>query len=127
MNWQKYSIDEWLEQFGIWCNQCTIKGGNLPDGLHANQIYYLMRQVEPMPTKPSVICEISDDEALAVNNLLCQAFELLGADIEMMIANKVHGRGLRTLAEYYGLSFKQVNIAVNNARYYLAGCVKTRP
>ena len=44
MDWSKYTIDGWLEQFGAWCETVRMKGGDLPDGLHINQIYWLMRE-----------------------------------------------------------------------------------
>ncbi|VCX05499.1 hypothetical protein BANRA_00008 [Acinetobacter baumannii] len=44
MDWNKYTIDGWLEQFGAWCETVRMKGGDLPDGLHINQIYWLMRE-----------------------------------------------------------------------------------
>ena len=39
MDWSKYTIDGWLEQFGAWCETVRMKGGDLPDGLHINQIF----------------------------------------------------------------------------------------
>lgn len=39
MDWAKYTIDGWLEQFGAWCETVRMRGGGLPDGLHINQIY----------------------------------------------------------------------------------------
>lgn len=44
MDWSKYTIDGWLEQFGAWCETVRMKDGDLPDGLHINQIYWLMRE-----------------------------------------------------------------------------------
>ncbi len=101
MNWHKYTIDEWLEQFGAWCNTCMAKGGNLPDGLHVNQIYWLIQSVEPRRTKSYPRCEISDDEALAVNRLLCHGMAALPAQITLVIQHKVQGRSLRELAINY--------------------------
>lgn len=38
MDWSKYTIDGWLEQFGAWYETVCMKGGD-SDGLHINQIY----------------------------------------------------------------------------------------
>lgn len=85
MNWHKYTIDEWLEQFGAWCNTCMAKGGNLPDGLHINQIYWLMRSVEPRVSKYYPRCEISDDEAGEINRLLREGMQILPKQVELVI------------------------------------------
>ncbi|TWV80434.1 antiterminator Q family protein [Moraxella sp. VT-16-12] len=121
MNWQKYTIDEWLEQFGTWCNQCVAQGGNLPDGLHINQIYWLMQSVEPRPTRPKTICRISDDEAMEINRLLCQAKKVLPTQIELLVANKVQKISLREIAEIYGVKKDKVYLMVMNGLFYLAG------
>lgn len=49
-----------------------MKGGDLPDGLHINQIYWLMREADrELPKGKSYIrCEISDYEADQIQALL---------------------------------------------------------
>ncbi|WP_447506116.1 hypothetical protein [Acinetobacter pittii] len=48
-----------LEQFGAWCETVRMKGGDLPDGLHINQIHWLMREADrELPKGKSYIrCE----------------------------------------------------------------------
>lgn len=122
MMWQKYTLDEWLEQFGAWCNTCMDKGGRLPDGLHINQIYWLMQSVEPRRTKKSYpACEISDDEALAVNRLLCQVSEILPDEMMLVVMHKVHKDSLREVADITGKSYAYVQSLVKCGIYYLAG------
>lgn len=121
MNWHKYTIDEWLEQFGAWCNTCMDKGGNLPDGLHINQIYWLMRSVEPRVSKYYPRCEISDDEAGEINRLLREGMQILPKQVELVIEHKVHGRSLRDLADDVNKSYVHVRTAVECGSYYLAG------
>ncbi|KCZ35819.1 hypothetical protein J830_4740, partial [Acinetobacter baumannii 25691_7] len=72
MDWSKYTIDGWLEQLGTWCETVRMKGGDLPDGLHINQIYWLMREADrELPKGKSYIrCEISDYEADQIQALL---------------------------------------------------------
>ena len=121
MNWHKYTIDEWLEQFGAWCNTCMTKGGNLPDGLHVNQIYWLMRSVEPRVSKYYPRCEISDDEAGEINRLLREGMQILPKQVELVIEHKVHGRSLRDLADSTGYKRATVHNMVEVGRHYLAG------
>ena len=121
MNWHKYTIDEWLEQFGAWCNTCTMKGGNLPDGLHVNQLYWLMQSVEPRKSKYYPRYEITDDEAYEINRLLRDGRQSLPSYIPLVIEHKVHGRSLRDLADDVNKSYVYVRTAVECGKYYLAG------
>lgn len=58
MDWSKYTIDGWLEQFGAWCETVRMKGGDLPDGLHINQIYWLMREAGKEVKKVNLIFDV---------------------------------------------------------------------
>ncbi len=58
MDWSKYTIDGWLEQFGAWCETVRMKGGDLPDGLHINQIYWLMREAGKEVQKSNLIFDV---------------------------------------------------------------------
>lgn len=42
-----------------------MKGGGLPDGLHVNQIYWLIQEADKAPksSKCYIRCEITDSEA----------------------------------------------------------------
>lgn len=122
MNWQKYSIDEWLEQFGIWCEKQRL---DLPDGLAVNQIYWLMQSVNPTPTKQRY-CHIDDNEALEINRLLCETMKIF-ANTELLLMNKCFGFSLREVAKIKGVKLSQVVSEVNNIKYYLAGRTKTTP
>ena len=121
MNWHKYTIDEWLEQFGAWCNTCSMKGGNLPNGLHVNQIYWLMQSVEPRARKYYPRCEITDDEAHEINRLLRDGMQMLPSHVKLVIEHKVEKRSLRDLADEVNKSFVYVRTAVECGSYYLAG------
>lgn len=121
MNWHKYTIDEWLEQFGAWCNTCRMEGGNLPDGLHVNQLYWLMQLVEPRAKRYYPRCEISDDEAREINKLLRDGMQIVPEQVTLVIEHKVEGRSLRDLADDVNKSYVYVRTAVECGRYYLAG------
>ncbi len=127
MNWQKYTIDEWLEQFGAWCNTCMTKGGNLPDGLHVNQIYWLMRSVEPRVSKHYPRCEITDDEAMAVNRLLCHGMAVLPTQITLVIQHKVQGRSISELSKNTGMKRITLYNSIVAGKYYLAGLRQIEP
>lgn len=129
MNWTKYTIDGWLEQFGAWCETVRMRGGDLPDGLHINQIYWLMREAgKEMPKGKSYIrCEISDFEAEQVQGLLRSVFNSEKVDyttkfaVMCLVKNKVENRSLSGVANITNQSKGQVNIMVSCAKFFLLG------
>lgn len=129
MDWTKYTIDGWLEQFGAWCETVRMKGGDLPDGLHINQIYWLMREAgKEMPKGKSYIrCEIEDFEADQIQNLLRSIFNSSKVDyatkfaLMCLVKCKVENRSLSMVADITNQSKGQVNIMVSCARFYLLG------
>lgn len=129
MDWSKFTIDGWLEQFGAWCETVRMKGGDLPDGLHINQIYWLMRESgKEMPKGKSYIrCEINDYEADQVQNILRSVFNSTKVDyttkfaLMCLVKCKVENRSLSMVADITNQSKGQVNIMVSCARFYLLG------
>lgn len=132
MDWTKYNIDGWLEQFGAWCETVRMKGGDLPDGLHVNQIYWLIREADKTPrnSKCYIKCEISDFEADQVQDLLKGIFKSDAVDyaakyaVMCLVKHKVENRSLSAVAAMTNQSKGQINIMVGNARYFLYGYKK---
>lgn len=129
MDWSRYNIDGWLEQFGAWCETVRMKGGGLPDGLHVNQIYWLIREADKTPrnSKSYITCEISDFEADHIQALLKSIFKSENTDfttkfaLMCLVKNKVENKGLSKVAEETNQSKAQAAIMVSCARFYLAG------
>ena len=71
MDWSKYTIDGWLEQFGAWCETVRMKGGSDPNDLGINQIYWLIcESIGEVKRKDQAICMIDDYEAEQVRKLI---------------------------------------------------------
>ncbi len=129
MDWSKYTIDGWLEQFGAWCETARMKGGSLPDGLHINQIYWLIRQADKTPrsAKCYITCEIEDFEAEQVQGLLKSIFKSELVDfttkfaLMCLVKNKVENKGLSKVADETNQSKVQAAIMVSCAKFYLSG------
>lgn len=129
MDWSKYTIDGWLEQFGAWCETARMKGGSLPDGLHINQIYWLIREADKTPrsSKCYIRCEISDFEAEQVQVLLRSIFKSENTDfttkfaLMCLVKNKVENKGLAKVADETNQSKAQAAIMVSCAKFYLSG------
>ncbi|WP_288364770.1 hypothetical protein [uncultured Acinetobacter sp.] len=129
MDWAKYTIDGWLEQFGAWCETVRMKGGDLPDGLHINQIFWLIREAgkEFPKSKSHVRCEISDFEATQVQALLRSILNSEKVDFTTkfalicLIKNKIENKGLGRVAQETNQSKAQAAIMVSCAKFYLSG------
>ncbi|MDC4738830.1 hypothetical protein ACMGSW_12245 [Acinetobacter baumannii] len=129
MDWSKYTIDGWLEQFGAWCETVRMKDGDLPDGLHINQIYWLMREAgkEVQKGKSYIRCEINDYEADQIQSILKNVFKSDKCDyitkfaVICLVKHKVENRSLSAVAAITNQSKGQVNIMVSCARFYLLG------
>ena len=65
MDWTKFTIEEWLKQYGAYVQTCRMKSGNEPDSLGVNQIYWLICENNKgvAPRKDQLICKIDDFEA----------------------------------------------------------------
>jgi hypothetical protein len=72
MDWSKFTIEDWLKQYGAYIQTCRMKSGNAPDDLGVNQIYWLIRSNDDKQSnnKNVVICVISDFEAEQVRKLI---------------------------------------------------------
>ncbi len=72
MNWDRFSIEDWLKQYGAYIQISRMKSGNQPDSLGVNQIYWLILENNKgvAPRKDQVICQISDFEAEQVRKLI---------------------------------------------------------
>lgn len=129
VDWTRFDLEGWLYQFGAWCETARMKGGDLPDGLHINQIYWLMREADKeLPKGKSYIrCEINDFEADQVQGLLRSLLNSLNTDfitkfaLICLIKNKVENKGLEKVAQETNQSKAQAAIMVSCARFYLAG------
>lgn len=129
MDWNKYTIDGWLEQFGAWCETVRMKGGDLPDGLHINQIYWLMREAgkEVPKGKAYIRCEINDFEADQVQALLRSIFksESIAYNVKYalmcLVKHKVENRSLASVAAITSQSKQMTHMMINCARFHLNG------
>lgn len=124
MNWNKYTLDGWLEQFGAWCD--TAKHDE-PTTLSENTLYRLMVSTGFVRRlyHCKIECEISDNEAMAVQNLLNDVIKRsddeMRTDIGLLIAHKVSGVSLRKIADKQALNVSEVYRKIHGAKCYLKG------
>lgn len=128
MNWTKYTLDEWLEQFGAWCETCRMTTGNYPNNLRENLINGLMIETgfKQLPShKNTLTCRISDDEALEVQDLILSVFNRADDEmkqaIQYLYAHKVDGYSLRRIADYFDVTKDTISIKIYGAKCYILG------
>lgn len=128
MNWSKYSLDEWLEQFGAWCESCRMQTGNYPDNLQVNLIDKLMVETgyKKIPShKNTVELKISDDEALQVQDLILSVYRRADNDMKQslnyLFNHFVHGYSLRKIADICDVSTIDIRMKMHGAKCFIAG------
>lgn len=128
MDWTRFTLDEWLEQYGAYLNTVQSKGGDLPDGLHINQIYYLMVKSGAAKIKNNwrfVDLQIGDFEAYYIERLLRDVLnrpnDVIYDAVVLLIKHKVEGKSIKYLAIDTKQPQTQVHFLISCARFYLAG------
>lgn len=126
VDWSKYTLDEWLAQYGAWCGSESTRR---PNSLSTSQSYYLM--VSTGAVKPSrasrshVTCNITDDEARAVGRILNDVLNgrsfILKNWIRTLIAVQVELASQREYASLTCVSRASVEQDIQCARAYLHG------
>lgn len=128
MDWAKYTIDGWLEQFGAYVQTCRMRGGSAPDDLGINQIYWLVcESTGEVKRKDQAICMINDYEAEQVRKLIydvktseriCKSAKVA---VSLFIEKHVRGMSLSQMESEFILSRSSINNMIYAGKFYLAG------
>lgn len=129
MNWDRFSIEDWLKQYGAYIQISRMKSGNEPDSLGVNQIYWLILENNKgaAPRKDQVICQINDFEAEQVRKLIvdfnksssvCASAKVA---VQLFIEKNVRGMSLSQMEKEFALSRSSINNMVFAGSYYLVG------
>lgn len=129
MNWDRFSIEDWLKQYGAYIQISRMKSGHQPDSLGVNQIYWLILENNKgvAPRKDQVICQISDFEAEQVRKLIvdfnksssvCASAKVA---VQLFIEKNVRGMSLSQMEREFTLSRSSINNMVFAGKYYICG------
>jgi len=129
MDWGKFTIEEWLKQYGAYVQVSRMKSGHEPDGLHVNQIYWLICENNKgvQSRKDQIICQINDFEAEQVrklivdfnkSSLVCASAKVA---VQLFIEKNVRGMSLSQMEREFTLSRSSINNMVFAGSYYLVG------
>lgn len=129
MNWDRFSIEDWLKQYGAYIQISRMKSGHQPDSLGVNQIYWLILENNKgvAPRKDQIICKINDFEAEQVRKLIvdfnksssvCASAKVA---VQLFIEKNVRGMSLSQMEKEFALSRSSINNMVFAGSYYLVG------
>lgn len=129
MDWDRFSIEDWLKQYGAYIQISRMKSGHQPDSLGVNQIYWLILENNKgvAPRKDQVICQINDFEAEQVrklivdfnkSSLVCESGKRA---VQLFIEKNVRGMSLSQMEREFTLSRSSINNMVFAGSYYLVG------
>ena len=129
MDWSRFTVDEWLKQYGAYVQTCRMKSGNEPDGLRVNQIYWLICENNKgvQARKDQVICNISDFEAEQVRKLIVDfnktssVCESGKCAVQLFIERNVRGLSDRRMEDEFKLGRNVLRNMIYAGKFYLAG------
>ena len=129
MNWDRFSIEDWLKQYGAYIQISRMKSGNQPDSLGVNQIYWLILENNKGVAlrKDQVICQISDFEAEQVRKLIvdfnksssvCASAKVA---VQLFIEKNVRGMSLDQMVREFTLGRTSIKSMIYCGKFYLCG------
>lgn len=129
MDWGRFSIEDWLKQYGAYIQISRMKSGHQPDSLGVNQIYWLILENNKgvAPRKDQVICQISDFEAEQVRKLIvdfnksssvCASAKVA---VQLFIAKNVRGMSLDQMVREFTLGRTSIKSMIYCGKFYLCG------
>lgn len=129
MDWDRFSIEDWLKQYGAYIQISRMKSGHEPDSLGVNQIYWLILENNKgvAPRKDQIICKINDFEAEQVRKLIVDfnksssVCESAKVAVQLFIEKNVRGMSLSQMEKEFALSRSSINNMVFAGSYYLVG------
>lgn len=129
MNWDRFSIEDWLKQYGAYIQISRMKSGHQPDSLGVNQIYWLILENNKgvAPRKDQVICQISDFEAEQVRKLIVDfnksssVCESGKRAVQLFVERNVRGLSDRKMEEEFKLGRNVLRHMIYAGKFYLAG------
>lgn len=129
MDWGKFTIEDWLKQYGAYIQISRMKSGHQPDSLEVNQIYWLILENNKgvAPRKDQVICQINDFEAEQVRKLIVDfnksssVCESGKRAVQLFVERNVRGLSDRKMEEEFKLGRNVLRNMIYASKFYLAG------
>lgn len=135
-DWKKFSIEDWLRQFGAWMNEDsetkklvykTIPTKKLSQQERENLIahYMLDKDFKEPKLRHGVVCKISDNEARAFQNIILDIRRIKSEPLQYWLDALwqvyVEGKKLREVAQMYETSTIQIRQDIKCALAFISG------
>lgn len=129
MDWAKFTLDEWLKQYGAYISISRMKSGHEPDQLETNQIYWLVREANGIQSSKgqTVYLQMSEFEYEQVDKLIYSLRNSksiqngMRASIELYLHKFIRGMNLDQMDAEFCLSRSSINNMVYCGRAYILG------
>ncbi|MEQ1068623.1 hypothetical protein [Acinetobacter lwoffii] len=129
MSWDRFSIEDWLKQYGAYIQISRMKSGHQPDSLGVNQIYWLILENNKgvAPRKDQIICQINDFEAEQVRKLIVDfnksssVCESGKRAVQLFVERNVRGLSDRRMEDEFKLGRNVLRNMIYAGKFYLAG------
>lgn len=128
VGWSRYSLDEWLLQYGAWINSVRMKGGHCPDDLSISESYRAMQSTgyidQARQKREYPACNITDSEADDIRYILKDARargDILRRWIDLLELHHVHLYDKRDMARTLNLGRNNIAQDIKCARAFLHG------
>lgn len=129
MDWAKFTIEEWLKQYGAYIQISRMKSGHQPDSLGVNQIYWLICENNKgvATRKDQIICKINDFEAEQVRKLIVEVrsskviCDSAKAAVQLFIEKNVRGMSFDQMAREFTLGRTSIKSMIYAGKFYLVG------
>ena len=134
--WNRFSIEDWLRQFGAWMNGDTETVVKMVKSLPAKRLTQEQREgllasylgdnnLRSRSIRKGTVCEISDNEARAVQRIILDLqnhpSEILREWMSIIWSHYVMGDSLRDVAERHETSLHQVRQDIKCGLSFIGG------
>lgn len=132
MNWSKFTIDEWLKQYGAYISISRMRGGHEPHHLDTSQIYWLVRNADGVKSSNGkfVYLQMSELEYLEIDRFIRDTLlsknmcKSIRTCISLYLLKMINGWTEEQLSKKFCLSKSKLREMAYCGKFYLAGCDK---
>lgn len=129
MDWSRFTLDEWLKQYGAYISFSQMIGGHEPNHLETNQIYWLVREAigEKSSNGKFVYLQIDEFEYEQIDKLVCEfnnSSLIKGSAkvcVRLYLLKTINGWTEEQLSEKFILSKSKLREMAYCGKFYLSG------
>lgn len=129
MDWSKFTLDEWLKQYGAYISVSQMRGGHEPDHLETNQIYWLVREATGNQSSNGriVYLQMTEFEYEQIDRLIYninKSESIKGSArvcVRLHLLRMINGWTEEKMAEKFTLSKSKLREMAHCGKFYISG------